>query len=142
MQMTKAFGAYFLMPAPTCSMTLRLMPSRSSRLMPGLRGTPAVTMHDVGARDRRRRRWRPDSAASKPSTGADCGDVERLALRNALRDVEQHDVAEFLEAGEMGERAADLAGADQRDFLARHGLIVLLEGRAVRSFCSAKATFV
>ena len=45
MQMTKAFGAYFLMPAPTCSITLRLMPSRSSRLMPGLRGTPAVTMH-------------------------------------------------------------------------------------------------
>ena len=44
MQMTKAFGQYFLMPAPTCSMTLRLMPSRSSRLMPGLRGTPAVTM--------------------------------------------------------------------------------------------------
>ena len=44
MQMTKAFGAYFLMPAPTCSITLRLMPSRSSRLMPGLRGTPAVTM--------------------------------------------------------------------------------------------------
>jgi hypothetical protein len=45
MQMTKAFGAYFLMPAPTCSITLRLMPRRSSRLMPGLRGTPAVTMH-------------------------------------------------------------------------------------------------
>ena len=44
MQMTKAFGAYLLMPAPTCSMTLRLMPSRSSRLMPGLRGTPAVTI--------------------------------------------------------------------------------------------------
>ena len=44
MQMTKALGAYFLMPEPTCSITLRLMPSRSSRLMPGLRGTPAVTM--------------------------------------------------------------------------------------------------
>ena len=44
MQMTKALGAYFFMPAPTCSITLRLMPSRSSRLMPGLRGTPAVTM--------------------------------------------------------------------------------------------------
>ena len=44
MQMTKAFGAYFFRPAPTWSMTLRLMPSRSSRLMPGLRGTPAVTM--------------------------------------------------------------------------------------------------
>ena len=45
MQMTKAFGAYFLMPAPTWPITLRLMSSRSSRLMPGLRGTPAVTMH-------------------------------------------------------------------------------------------------
>ena len=45
MQITKALGAYFLMPAPTLSITFRLMPSRSSRLMPGLRGTPAVTMH-------------------------------------------------------------------------------------------------
>ena len=44
MQMTKAFGACFLMPSPTCSITLALMPIRSSRLMPGLRGTPAVTM--------------------------------------------------------------------------------------------------
>ena len=44
MQMTKASGACVLMPSPTASITLRLMPSRSSRLMPGLRGTPAVTM--------------------------------------------------------------------------------------------------
>ena len=44
MQMTNALGAYFLMPAPTWLMTLRLISSRSSRLMPGLRGTPAVTM--------------------------------------------------------------------------------------------------
>src|SRR5262249_54398767 len=44
MQITKALGAYLRMPAPTCSITLRLMPSRSSRLMPGLRGTPAVMM--------------------------------------------------------------------------------------------------
>ena len=47
MQITKAPGAYFLIPAPTCSITLRLMPRRSSRLMPGLRGTPAVTMHTL-----------------------------------------------------------------------------------------------
>ena len=47
MQITSALGAYFLMPAPTCSMTLRLMPMRSSRLMPGLRGTPAVTMQTL-----------------------------------------------------------------------------------------------
>ena len=43
-QMTKASGAYLRKPAPTCSMTLRLISSRSSRLMPGLRGTPAVTI--------------------------------------------------------------------------------------------------
>ena len=44
MQITKASGACCLMPSPTAAMTLRLMPSRSSRLMPGLRGTPAVTI--------------------------------------------------------------------------------------------------
>jgi hypothetical protein len=37
-------GALSRMPSPTDFMTLRLMPRRSSRLMPGLRGTPAVTM--------------------------------------------------------------------------------------------------
>ena len=47
-------------------------------------------------------------------------DVERLALRDALGDVEQHDVAELLEADEVGERAADLAGADQRNLVTRH----------------------
>ena len=45
MQITKALGAWALMPSPTAFITFRLMPSRSSRLMPGLRGTPAVTMH-------------------------------------------------------------------------------------------------
>jgi hypothetical protein len=43
-QMTKASGQYFRKPAPTCSMTFKLISSRSSRLMPGLRGTPAVTI--------------------------------------------------------------------------------------------------
>ena len=59
----------------------------------------------------------PLSSASKPSTGAGLGDVERLALRHALGDVEEDDVAEFLQADEMGERAADLAGADERDLV-------------------------
>ncbi len=44
MQITKASGACSAMPLPTAFMTFRLMPSRSSRLMPGLRATPAVTM--------------------------------------------------------------------------------------------------
>src|SRR5476649_702382 len=49
------------------------------------------------------------------------GDGERLALRNAFHDVEHHDVAELFEADEVGERAADLTGADQRNFVTRHG---------------------
>ena len=58
--------------------------------------------------------------ASKPSTGEDCDEIERLALGDAFGDVEQHDVAELLEADEMGERAADLAGTDQRNLGTRH----------------------
>ena len=46
--------------------------------------------------------------------------IERLALRNALDDVEQDDVAELLEADQMRERAADLAGADQCNLVTRH----------------------
>ena len=48
------------------------------------------------------------------------GDVERLSVRHALDHVEQHHVAEFLEAGEKGERAADLTGADERDLGSGH----------------------
>jgi hypothetical protein len=55
--------------------------------------------------------------ASKSLTG----DVERLALRDAFHDVEQDDVAEMFEADEVGERAADLTGADQCNLMTRHG---------------------
>ena len=49
-------------------------------------------------------------------------DIERLALGDALGigDVEQDDVAQFLQAGQQRQRAADLPGADQRDLLASH----------------------
>ncbi len=47
--------------------------------------------------------------------------VERLALRQALGNVEDHDVAQFAERGEMRQRAPDHATTDQCDFLARHG---------------------
>ncbi len=43
-QITNALGQWVLMPSPTAFITLMLMPIRSSRLMPGLRATPAVTM--------------------------------------------------------------------------------------------------
>src|SRR6202166_656449 len=49
------------------------------------------------------------------------GDIERLTLRDAFHDVEHHDVAELFEADKVGERAADLASADQRNLVTRHG---------------------
>ena len=51
MQMTNAFGALALMPSPTAFITFRLMPSRSSRLMPGLRGDAGGDDAHVGAGD-------------------------------------------------------------------------------------------
>jgi hypothetical protein len=41
-------------------------------------------------------------------------------LRHAVDDVEQHDIAKLLDAGKMGDRAADLASADQRNAITRH----------------------
>ncbi len=64
------------------------------------------------------------------------GDVEALALWHALGDVEQDHVAELLQADEVGEGAADVAGADERDCLACHcgrdpfgNLVVAVERR-------------
>ncbi len=48
------------------------------------------------------------------------GDIERLALRNAVGDVEEDDVAQFLDAGEKSERAADLTGTDQSNLGSCH----------------------
>ncbi len=62
----------------------------------------------------------PLSFASKPSIGTGLREVERLALRQALDDVEEHDVAQLFEADQMRERAADLAAADERNPAARH----------------------
>src|SRR3546814_2127111 len=46
--------------------------------------------------------------------------VQRLALRDAFDDVEQDDVAQFLDRRQMSERPADVACADERDLLASH----------------------
>ena len=119
MQITKAFGAWVLRPSPTDFMTLRLMPSRSSRLMPGLRGTPAVTMADVRARD-----VGVVAGALQGDVGPEhrrrFGQVERLALGHAVDDVEQDHVAQGLAGGDVGQGAADHSGPDQGDLCASH----------------------
>ncbi len=50
-------------------------------------------------------------------------EVQGFALRYAFGNVEEDDVAQFLERGDMGERAADLAGADQRDLPTWHNVL-------------------
>ena len=48
------------------------------------------------------------------------GDIQALALGNALDDVEQNHVAQLLEADQVGQRSADVPGADECDFAACH----------------------
>ena len=47
-------------------------------------------------------------------------EVERLALRNALGDVEQDDVAKLPHRGEVSEGSANHSGANQGNLLAGH----------------------
>ena len=99
-------GILGLMPAPTCSITLRLMPSRSSRLMPGLRGNTGGDDADVGAFDVSVFA-RTGELGIEAFDRAGLGNVETLALRDAVGNVEQDDVAEFLQTAEMRQRSTD-----------------------------------
>ena len=49
------------------------------------------------------------------------GNVERLSLRHALDNVDEHDVAQFSEPGEEGDGAADLPGATAAETRHHHG---------------------
>ena len=42
MHITKALGDVFFIPSATCFIILRFMPNKSSLVIPGFRGTPAV----------------------------------------------------------------------------------------------------
>ena len=48
------------------------------------------------------------------------GDIQRLALRQALGDVENDDIAQLLQPDQMRKRPTDHATADQGDLRARH----------------------
>src|SRR5262249_22041125 len=54
------------------------------------------------------------------------GEVERLALRQALDDVEQGDVGEPFQGAQVRERTADHPGADECDLLPCHRSMLLL----------------
>ncbi len=95
MQMTKASGAYFLMPAPTCSMTLRLIAKQIVAAHAGLARHAGGDDADLGAVERFVGIG-ADQVGVEAVDRRRLRDIERLALRHALGDVEQHDVAEFL----------------------------------------------
>ena len=85
----------------------------------GLAGNARGNDHDIGARNDRIVAAAGHLGVEAFDRGRLC-DVQRLAVRHAFRDVEHGDVAKFLQACQQGERAADLAGADERDFIACH----------------------
>ena len=115
---TKAFGQCAFMFAATSFMILRLTSSRSSRLMPGLRGTPAVMITTSLPGD-----VLPVGGAGDAAVVAvhrrELVDVQRLALHQALGrgDVVEHHVAELLLHREQRQVAADLPAADESDLL-------------------------
>ena len=95
--------------------------SRSSRLMPGLRAMPAVmtTMSEPGRLVVAVRAG--DAACRSPSTGADSHEVERLALRQPLDDVDQDDVGEFGSAMRCAVVAPTFPAPTTVILLRRHG---------------------
>ena len=119
MQMTKAFGRVFLDAGADLLHHLEVDAEQIVAAHAGLARHAGGDDADIGAVDR-------VVGIGAGELGVEAvdrrglGEVERLALRDAFGDVEQHDVAELLEADEVGERAADLAGADQCNLGTRH----------------------
>ena len=115
------FGEYLT----TCSVTAFMIPkltlSRSSRLMPGLRGTPEVMTTTselavcgvVGA---------ADDAAVRPGDRARLEHVERDARGLLVGDVDDDDVGQLLVGDTAGDGRADVAGSTHHGHFAIHRL--------------------
>ena len=57
----------------------------------------------------------------KAFDGTGLGQIQRFALGQTFGNVEDHDIAQFLDRRQMSQRAADLSATDKGNFLARHG---------------------
>ena len=123
MQMTKASGQLSLMPDADRLHHLEVDSDEVVAAHAGLARNAGRDDHDIGS-GQAGKIIGPDHPRIEPLDRRRFGEVERLALRYAFDDVEQDDVAEFLQPGQKSQRAADLAGADQCDFLACHAAIV------------------
>src|SRR5262245_13293108 len=77
----------------------------------------------------------PDKPGIEIIDGRGFCDIEGLALRDALHDVEEHDVPKLFQSNEVSQRAANLAGADQRNLVTRHdGKTLDLRSRGPRQW--------
>ena len=68
----------------------------------------------------------PVTRASWPDDRCRLGEVECLALGQPLDDVDEDDVGQTGLGDPLGGGGADVAGADDGDFVASHGCEVLL----------------
>ena len=120
MQMTKAFGRVFLDAGADLLHHLEVDAEQIVAAHAGLARHAGGDDADVGAFD-----GVIVVGAGEPGVEAfdrrRLRDIERLALRHAFGDVEQHDVAQFLQADQMGERAADLPAPMRAIFLRAMG---------------------
>ena len=121
MQMTKAFGAYCLMPPADRFHDLQVDADQVVAAHAGLARHAGGDDDHVGACDVGIV-VRALVPGIEPVDRRGFRDVETFALGDAFRDVEEDDVAEFLQADEMGERSADLACTDERDLFPGHDL--------------------
>ncbi len=119
MQMTKALGACALMPFADGLHDLQVDADQVVAAHAGLARHAGGDDADVGTRDVGVvvRALQRDVRAEH---GGGLGDVQRLALRRALGDVEQDDVAQRLARRDVGQGATDHSGADEGDLRASH----------------------
>src|SRR5690625_5198317 len=85
----------------------------------GFAGNSGGHDHHVGTGDCRVVA-RPGEVGIEPLDRRCLRNVQCLALRDTLCDVEKNDVAQLLQAGQQHQCAADIACADQRDLVACH----------------------
>ena len=121
---TKALGAYCLMPSPGLLHHLEVDAEQVVTAHAGLSRHAGGDDDHVGAGDVGVGVGGLE-AHVEALDGTGLAEVEALAARHALDDVEQHHVAQLLEPDEVGQRAADHACADQRNLGARHSLLLL-----------------
>ena len=119
MQITKALGAYFLMPGADLLHDFEIDAEEVVAAHAGLARHP-------GGDDAHRRAFErlvgigAGHAGVKPFDRRRLHQIERLALRHALHDVEQDDVAELLETNQERQRPTDLTRANQCNLVPRH----------------------